>query len=461
MTAHVDPAATAIVAAVMGGAPSPEPEGLYEFDEDFQTKITALVLRDSSFAQSTAGLIDPRYFSDNAEAALVYIATGYYAVYKKAPSLSIWGQLLADAIRAKRIRIDLLPEIRMKIAEVVKTDVSDREFVATQISEFARNQAMEAALFRVASELLPKRDFLTIEKILKEAQAVGIGEDTGTYSYYAEVKGRTEIRKAIAAGTYLHDGITTGVPELDKVLYHRGWGRKELSVLMAPPKGGKSMGLAEFAKNASIAGYAVLYATLEVSAAITADRMDANFTDTMMKNLTVTPFEVQAKIEEIEKKAGPLEIKEYATGSMKASMLRRLIEAFRAKGVVFDLVVVDYADIMAPEHRSDVGRENSTSIYIDLRGIAFDYDCAVLTATQTNRDGIKATVSTMGDVAEDINKIRIADIVISINAMEAEKAAGEARLYFAAVRNGEDGFTLNIQQDRSKMKFIKKVTGRS
>jgi replicative DNA helicase len=66
----------------------------------------------------------------------------------------------------------------------------------------------------------------------------------------------------------------------------------------------------------------------------------------------------------------------------------------------------------------------------------------------------------MTDVAEDFNKIRIADIVISINSSEAEKAAGEARLFFAAVRNGEDGFSLRIKQDRERLKFITKILGR-
>jgi replicative DNA helicase len=200
--------------------------------------------------------------------------------------------------------------------------------------------------------------------------------------------------------------------------------------------------------------------TLEVSAAIYADRLDANITDTAIKTLKDSPHKVRTEIDRLKARSGLLKIHEYPTGTLKPSKLRRLLENYRARGILFDLVVVDYADLMAPEFRTDSDIANFRSIYVDLRGIAQEYNLALLTATQTNREGAKKVTSSMTDVAEDFNKIRIADIVISINATQEEKDSGEARLFFAASRNTEDGFTLRISQDRSKMKFIKRVLGR-
>lgn len=464
MSEHVDPA-VAIVGAMMNpGVPElPEtiPGPTFEFDADFQTKITAMVLRDPTFAQITDSLIQPGYFTDAAEAALVQMGTTYYATYKKAPDVKIWGTLIAEAIKAKRIRKDLVPEIRNKVVEIIACDLSDRAFVADQVSEFAKNQAMEAALYRVASELLPKRDFTTIHKILAEAQNVGISEDAGEYDYFDRIESRTLRRKQLGSGTFKHAGIPSGWPDFDKYLYHKGFGRKELFVFMAPAKGGKSIALWDCAKNASMAGYNVLGITLEVSVDIIGDRIDASLSDTLMRELNSSPMKVDAEVKRIQAKSGHLKLHEFATGTLKPSQIRRLLERYLAKGIKFDMLVVDYADIMAPENRSDVDRENSKSVYIDLRGIAFDYDLACLTATQTNRDGAKATTAKATDVAEDFNKIRIADGVVSINAVDAEKAVGEARLFFAAMRNSEDGFTINIQQDKQRMRFITKVTGRS
>ena len=63
------------------------------------------------------------------------------------------------------------------------------------------------------------------------------------------------------------------------------------------------------------------------------------------------------------------------------------------------------------------------------------------------------------DVAEDFNKIRIADVVISINKTEEERALNQARLHFAASRNQRSGFTLKVEQNIDQAKFVTRVLG--
>jgi replicative DNA helicase len=126
---------------------------------------------------------------------------------------------------------------------------------------------------------------------------------------------------------------------------------------------------------------------------------------------------------------------------------------------MFDMVVVDYADIMQPERFVESTTENSKSVYVGLRGLAMQEGFALLTATQTNRQGFTAAVAKAEHVADDFNKVRIADVIISINATEEEVKEGYARLYFAASRNQAAGFSIRIEQDRERMKFIKRVLG--
>jgi replicative DNA helicase len=144
---------------------------------------------------------------------------------------------------------------------------------------------------------------------------------------------------------------------------------------------------------------------------------------------------------------------------MQVADLRRLLEYYKSQGIVFDLVCVDYADLMRPERVTDNVQENSKNIYQTMRGLAMAEGFALLTATQTNREGAKKAVATMTDVAEDINKIRIADIVISINKTEEERAMNRCRLHFAASRNQRSGFSLLIEQNFDRAKFITKVIG--
>ncbi|TOK02641.1 DNA helicase, partial [Vibrio parahaemolyticus] len=84
------------------------------------------------------------------------------------------------------------------------------------------------------------------------------------------------------------------------------------------------------------------------------------------------------------------------------------------------------------------------------RAIAQREELAILSATQTNREGHKSVTAKAEHAAEDFNKIRTADLVISINATEEEMAKGEARLFFAASRNQKGEFTMRIKRDLSR-----------
>ena len=221
--------------------------------------------------------------------------------------------------------------------------------------------------------------------------------------------------------------------------------------------GHNSMGIGDFAKNAWLAGYNVLVCSCEVSALIYSDRLDASISDTVMKMLRKTPHDVKRKIDLLKTKShGEFKVHDFASGTLKPSQLRRLIERYRMRGIMFDLICVDYADIMCPERYTDSPIENSKSIWIDLRAIAYEQNAAMLTATQTNRDGAKAMVAKATDVADDYNKVRTADLLISGNANEAEIASGEARLVFVASRNQAE-ITVTIRQERAKMRFLVKI----
>lgn len=212
-----------------------------------------------------------------------------------------------------------------------------------------------------------------------------------------------------------------------------------------------------FAKAASLKGFNVLYVTLEVSKQIISERLDASITDTAVRDLRHHIIDVRDKVEELAKRAGKLMLEEFPSGTLTPNTLRGILQKHRDKGNIFDMVVVDYADIMAPNYRAKDAIENSKSVYVDLRALATEFNVAMLTATQTNRDGFKAVVAKAEHVADDFNKVRTADIIISINKTEEEASNGEARLYFAASRNQESGFTVYIKQDIARMQFITSI----
>lgn len=442
-----------------------EPLPTFEFDADFQAKLCGMVCRSDKFMRGAGHLIEPDYFEEVAQRAIVKIAKDYYGRYGAPPTdYALMTQAIKDAFRAKMLRKEEAPEVIALArtiyghAGIVAMDLSGVDFAMDKAAEFARTQAFSIATLANV-DLIGRRDFDKIGENMRAAMSVGIKHADTAYDYVARIAERTETRIERASGKTLRSGITTGWMELDALLYHGGWGRKELVTIMGGAKAGKTTALIGFAKAAAVAGHNVLCVTLEVSAAIYGERLDANFTNTKMVELGKHIKDVEEKVSKL--KMGKLIIHEFPTGSFTPNDLNNLLEKYAADGTEFGLVVVDYADIMAPNTMNKTDpRENSRLIYVDLRAVMQRWNVAGLTATQTNRAGYMSAVAKAEHVSDDFNKVRIVDLMLSINSTEEERAVGEGRIYFAASRNTEDKFTVKIKQDLARMRFITAILGR-
>ena len=442
-------------------------EDKFNFDAEFQTKISAMLVRDQQFLKRAGHLIKPQYFENAGEAKLVDIALEHFNRYDSAPDKATLITVIKNAVENKKINKNLLEEVKRALIGCFTVDLSNREFVEENVVNFAKRRAVENTILN-CGEFLKDGKYEEILKSMQEATQVGINETGQSYNYFepTRIAERAVKRADEKLGKIAPRGITTGDIRFDEKLYHRGWGRKELTCIMGGAKAGKTTALIHWAKIASLAGYNVLYITLEVAKEIIADRLDASIAGVEMRKIKDEYIKIAQETEAITKrsKVGVLEICENIRTPRE---LEILLDKYRIQGknfddsvrppITFDMIVVDYADIMKPNYRTNDPIENSKSVYIDLRQIAQDENCAMLTATQTNRDGFKATVARAEHIAEYFNKVRTVDLLISINKTEEEAKNGVARLYFAASRNQESDFTIVIKQNIAMMRFLEKI----
>lgn len=428
------------------------------YDATFQSKIVAMALRDQAFAQRVEGLLSPNHFDEEAHSYLIDLANNHYGTYRTTPDATIVIKTIKDAKAAKLLKDDFVDELKNILKRVYSAaaDLSNRDYMVDEVAKFARERAIEEALSKGIDILDAKGDFASIEKLIQSALSVGATEGSGAISYADQVAERVKARNDRKFGKVVR-GITTGHRELDDLLYHKGWGKKEMIVLMGAAKSGKSMALSHFAINAWKAGHKVLYITCENSAEVATDRIDAAVAEVPLEHLDVSGATVQAAVYGASRNGGMLEIQEYPMGQCKVSDIRRLINKWKAKGVIFDMLVVDYPDEMDSERSFSDERHKLSEIYTGIRGLCTEENLAGLVATQTNRAGASATTATGKDVAEDFGKVRKADGLITINATDDEKKAHKMRLYFDAMRNSQSGIMVHCAQDRSRMKFISRV----
>lgn len=434
----------------------------FDFDAAFQRKIGSHVLRDTAFMRQACDLINKDYFDDAGLQWLVSYSVEHYKRFDQTPS----GEIVINDIKtlkaSGRLKSEVLDAILPQLKHIYgpTCDLSNRDYMVEQVARFAKKRAFESAIIR-AAELIDKGDnYDEAAQLVDNARQVGSIQEGISFEFFSTAATRTDARiESMRSG--VKTGITTGVKELDEVLYNGGWGRGELSVIMGPPKIGKSIGLGEFGMNAALSGRNVLYITCENSAKITGDRMDSNLSEVTMRDLTKTPSAVRSAAESKAFTSGKLYVHEFPTGECRPQDVQRLVRKYQSIGTVIDLIVIDYADIMAPDYRTGEERTDSKQIYGAIRAIGQRENCAVLTATQTNREGAKASVAKFTDVSEDINRVRLADVFIILAATDQEKADDTFRLYMAAMRNSESGIMFACKSDRRRMKFIKSISKES
>ena len=381
-----------------------------EFDDDFQNRLAAYFCRDHEFLTRAGDLVAPNQFSNAANAILVNMVSGYYRMYKSAPSSSAILDMLKRAKRDKTIREELFPDVVEAFKRILAEKLSDTAYMVDQVATFAKSVAFDDALIK-AAEMKEKGDFQGAMAIMAKVQQIGSNEATGIYDYFSESAERYKAREYEASDDYVPNSITTGLPLLDKLLYQKGWAKREMVLFMGFAKSGKSTAMGEFSINATLAGYNVLYLSLEVHTSILSDRFD----------------------------------------------LDRMLGSMKANGMIPDMVVVDYADLMRASYDLRDDRANIRSIYTDLRALYDKRNVAGITASQTNREGGASEVATMMHAADNIEKVRIADLVITINKTEEEEAKGEARLYFAGSRNQKGGVSIRVKQNLEQMRFIERI----
>lgn len=437
------------------------------FDQAFQEQLAAHYLRDDVFVSSAGSLVKPDYFDNETLAALVAVQHDYLTRYGQCCTLKTFVQVMQRLITAKRVKVADMQEAKRLLGVLYRDPLSDRDFVTDTLVEFARHQALSNATMDMA-DALDSDDPAKVAKaitIMDQAKDVGAADTAQAHDYKNGRQERLARRRARKLVGTAHGGITTGIPDLDKFLLPwGGWGRKELSILMGPPKSGKTAALVNFAINAASAGYKVFYASCEVSDEIIGDRTDANISGIPMNELDARESEVDRALTQWETNPGTGEfiVQSFPIRTLTVSALKRILKKYASRGVVFDLIVVDYGDILKPEQHYQDKRHGLAEIFQDLRALATELNAAVLTATQTNREGTKKAarnVTDGTDAAEDYEKVRTADVLITINASPEDRENDEVVLYFSEMRNTVSGLRLRFSQDISCMRFITAFIG--
>jgi len=344
-------------------------------------------------------------------------------------------------------------------------DSVNRKYTISKLHDFVRQQNLKGAVVK-AVEAIESGDLNLAEVELNK----GLRSQVNVFEL------GTNMADAKSALSFMDDmdaGIRTGIAELDKrdITPRAG----EMFLLVAPMKKGKSWGLIHFGKMALLQHKTVAHVTLEMSEKRVSQRylqsffsitkreaviklpvfelddhgrlIDIKYENTTRPTLDdpATHKMLSGKIAREFRKRSPLIVKQFPTSTLTINELDAWLDGLdRFHKIVPDMLIIDYPDLMKIDKANM--RIDTGSMYKELRGLAIERNLALVTASQGNRESMKAKMVTDSMIAEDVSKIATADVIITYSQTEQEKALGLARLFVSNARNDEDRFVVLISQ---------------
>lgn len=143
-----------------------------------------------------------------------------------------------------------------------------------------------------------------------------------------------------------------------------------------------------------------------------------------------------------------LRISCHPNSSLSAYGIRSMLSDWAKDGWVVDVVVVDYADILAPPFGVKESLEQIDETWKLLRRIAQEFHCLVLTATQSSALAYdnKSTVLRKKHFAGRKTKLAHVNGMVGLNATDDEREQGITRVNWIVRRNKayKEGVTLSV-----------------
>jgi replicative DNA helicase len=326
-----------------------------------------------------------------------------------------------------------LEQIRAKTGQTLQKleNIDDRhkEWFIDEFEQFAKHKALEGAILK-STDLIEKGEFGAVEKLIKDAVHVGLAKHMGI-NYWESPEERIERVRNSRGGT------STGWKAIDQKLYG-GFNRGELNIFAAASGGGKSLFLQNLALNWAMAGFNVLYVSLELSEELCSMRLDSMLTGYTTKDVFRNIEDVSLKVGMLGKKSGRLQIVQLPNG-ININDLNSYKREFEIKhGIRVDAMLVDYLDLMMPAQRkvppSDLFIKDKF-VSEELRNFAVEHDILFATASQLNRAAVEEVEFDHSHISGGLSKIQTADNVIGIFTSNAMRERGRYQVQFMKTRS--------------------------
>lgn len=420
-------------------------------DDEFEKKVLACLSKSTEFSQIATHHINPSYFTGDLRHNIAKIFADFFKTYGTVISEYAFSEIIISLAKNKTIPMSDASTYGKFFKELMAIDISDYKYVLDQLINFIKNREWKALIELSVKKYMPANDFLEIERKAQKIAAISANGGAQPYFFWGDTEIETRTKRRLEEKKMKRIGISTGIKKMDDTLHKGGWFQKELYLILAPPKRGKSSALYWFANAATWQGFNVPLFSCENSTEVIEDRIDALNTNIEIKKLTDNIKLVESKMK-TGRPSGKLIIFEYPSNTLTNSEIDRQIRRLEVEyGIRSHMAVVDYLGIMRAEVQRDDRLQEEGEIGRGLRGIASKWAIPVLSADQVNRGGSDKAIITGKDIRGTWDKVADADTIITLSATPDELKKNQIRIHFSESRNNPPAtFTIGTSYNFGK-----------
>jgi replicative DNA helicase len=414
------------------------------------------LIANEDYSRKVLPFLKPEYFEDEANKLLFGAAREFINTYNILPS----KQTLELEIKKKNnLKQAMLEDTTKRMAGLSDTpDLSKTPWMMDKTEQWCQERALFNAIYesiKIIDGTGKKTQTKTaIPQILSDALAVSFDSELG-HDYVNDTDARYEF-------------INSDVPRIPIDLHYYnlvmggGVARKTLNLIGGGVNVGKTLHLCHFAAAYALAGYKVVYFTLEMAQEEIAKRIDANLLDIDINKLRGTSkAEWDSKVVRMKKTAkGNVVIKEYPTRGASVVQFKAFLRELKIKkNFVPDIICIDYIGICAAASMKLGGTINTNTyqgqIGAEIRALAKEYDAAIWSAQQLNREGFTSSDPDLNNTADSWDLAGIADFYLMITQSEELAKLNQYQAIQVKSRYGDKNrhkrFIVGVDKDHMRL----------
>lgn len=434
---------------------------VYPYGEEFQNKVLALMLREPTFLAAHAGVIHPSYFDSEYHSALAGVVLDYFAHQNASPpTKDTIVMLIADYVRLRKLDSSFRVALETILDRAINgTELLDCKDVSDRVVEFGNTRQLERMVISLHQQIQSGRHSDELWKLIDRTR--NSCSSTGNLGIFLQ----DDILEApsLLRANSMYDKskkVAMLLPTFDDAFYG-GLGRGELGIVMGYTNFGKSLFLVNLGAAAIFQQLPIVHFTVgELDEEDLRARYAARLSGTTMSELLSGDVLVDNRYRDrismlLSRYGMSINVKRIDPGSDVAVLRSHLARLRAERSFIPSLVLVDNADDLVATSKwgvADSTYEGLGSVYIELKSLAFDFQTAVWTDSQTNRSATTFEVADMDVIADSHKKARKADVVISVNQRVDERKEGTARLaLIKARRYSKSNRVVNVVIDYPRM----------